>query len=154
MAVGIGASIGRVRVTRTVSPGEPGYVRSMRIQMDEIARVLKDTIKKVKGVTGPGIAYALEPIMDLSQEYVPKDTLALMKSGFIEVREGVNGPTAMIGYAKHGVPHYAAFVHEMIHVPHKPGETAKFLERAVNEKLDIFRKRLINYIKGNTGFQN
>lgn len=149
----VGASIGRVRVTKASSPGEPGYIRSMQLQMEEIARRLNAEVKNVKKATAFGMAYALEPILEHSQKIVPVDTGKLKRSGFIEVRETVSGPKAVIGYAKYGSPHYAAMVHEMLSMRHKPGKSAKFLEIAVHAKLGVFKRRLIRFIKQNTGFK-
>lgn len=147
------ATIGRVRVTSAVSPGEPGYIRSMRLQMDQIAKVLDDAVKNIKGVTAQGMAYALEPIMIASQKIVPYDKGVLHDSGFIEVRESIAGPVAVIGYARYGQPHYAAFVHEMLHIPHQKGKSAKFLEIAINQGMGLFKRRLINYIVANSGLK-
>jgi len=145
------ASIGRVRVTSAVSPGEPGYIRSMKMQMDHIAEVLNKQIAHIKNATAQGMAYALEPILEYSQTIVPVDTGELKASGFIVVQDSASGPVAVIGYARHGQPKYAAFVHEMIHVPHQKGKSAKFLEIAVNEKIGVFERRLVRYIKEHSG---
>ena len=144
-------SIGRLRVTKAVSPGEPGYIRSMRIQTDQLAKILNEEIKHIKGVTATAMAYALKPIMEFSQKIVPVDTSKLKDSGFIEVRQTTSGAVAVVGYARHGQPHYAAFVHEMIHIPHQKGKSAKFLEIAVHTQLGLFKRRLINYITTNSG---
>ncbi len=149
----IRASVGRVRVTSATLPGEPGYIRSMRLQMDQIAKVLKEAIDGVERVTAQGIAFALEPILARSQELVPEDSGKLKRSAFIETFESATGPGAIIGYARFGQPHYAAFVHEMIHIPHARGKSAKFLEIAVNEKTGIFKRRLFRYITENSGFK-
>lgn len=147
------ASIGRVRVTKAVSPGEPGYIRSMRLQMEQIGRIIDEKVDDIKNVTAQGMAYALEPIMEHSQKIVPVDTGKLKASGFIVVQNTATGPQALIGYARYGQPKYAAYVHEMLHVPHQKGKSAKFLEIAVEQKLDLFRRRLIRYISENAGLK-
>jgi len=125
----------------------------MRLQMDHIANRLNAEIEGIKKATVEGMAFALEPIMARSQELVPEDSGKLKRSAFIEIIPSVAGPVAIIGYARHGQPHYAAFVHEMIHIPHAKGKSAKFLEIAVNEKIGVFRRRLTRYITENTGFK-
>ena len=150
---GIGATIGRVRVTKAVSPGEPGYIRSMRLQMDHIAQNLEKVAEQFTFATAKGMAYAMEPIMELSQELVPVDKGVLKRSGFIEVRKITRGYKAVIGYAKYGKPHYAAFVHEMLHVPHQKGKQAKFLEAAVQQRIGHFERRLRAYVTSQMGFK-
>jgi hypothetical protein len=141
----ISARIGRVRVTRATQPSEAGYIRSMRLQTEQLENVMRQVVQKIEGVTAHAIVYALQPIYDASQELVPVKTGKLKRSGYIgldtEKRSGA--VRAEIGYAKHGNPHYAAFVHEMLHIPHKKGKSAKYLERAVNENIGLFKSRLV-----------
>jgi len=121
--------------------------------MDHIASQLNGAIDGIKNATAEGMAYALMPILERSQELVPVDTGKLKRSAFITVTQSVSGPVAVIGYARYGQPHYAAFVHEMLHIPHQKGKSAKFLEIAVNEKIGIFKRRLVRYITENAGFK-
>jgi hypothetical protein len=143
----IQATIGRIRVTKAAYPSEAGYIRSMRLQTDELERVIQQVARKVGFATPDAIVYALQPIFDRSQELVPVDTGKLKRSGFLKTdREYRSGRVrAQVGYAQHGQPHYAAFVHEMLHIPHHSpaGASAKFLEIAVNEKLGSFKDRLV-----------
>ena len=151
----IGVSVGRVRVTSAISPGEPGYIRSMRLQMEHITSQLNLAASKVKFVTAKGMLYALEPIMELSQELVPVDTGRLKRSAFSEVVKISKGFRASIGYARYGQPKYAAFVHEMVHIPHnRPAKAqAKFLEAAVQQRIGHFERRLFYYVKEQMGFK-
>ena len=144
-----GFSVGRIRVTSAASPSEGRYIQNMRNQTKDLNDIIKKVMDHVVGVTPHAIIHALEPIYDRSQELVPKDTRKLMKSGFIEVNtEGRSGNVrALIGYARFGKPQYAAFVHEMVHIPHARGESAKFLEIAINEKIGNFDRRLTNYMR-------
>ena len=137
------ANIGRVRITGSAKRGEKSYIRSVRVQMDEIIRNLNTVIKNVERATPGAIEEALMPIFELSQEYVPYDTGKLFRSGFLRQEKTRSGNVRVaIGYAKHGVPYYAGWVHEMMHIPHQKGKSAKFLERAVNERIHIFKYRL------------
>ncbi len=147
--------VGRVRVTRAVSPAEPGYLRSIRNQMKVIEQNLRKVIKQIKFVTPQAIVFGLQPIFDRSQELVPVDTGVLKRSGFLEVdTEQRSGHVRVqIGYGKHGRPHYTAFVHEMLHFRHAKGTSAKFLEFAVNEKIHLFPSRTFAYMKQNVGFK-
>ncbi len=155
MAGPLSLSIGRVRITRAAHPSEAGYIVSMRNQWAAIEKVILQAIDNVGRVTPGAITYALQPIFDRSQELVPVDTGKLKRSGFIETQtEYRSGRVrAAIGYGKHGSPHYAAFVHEMVNIPHAKGTQAKFLETAVNEKLGLFKRRLIRHLATQSGLK-
>ncbi len=148
-------SVGRVRVTRVVSPAEAGYIRHMNAQMKVVTENLQKVIRKVKGTTAEAIVFALKPIFDLSQELVPELTGKLKRSGFIRVdKESRSGHIrAQIGYGKGGVPSYAVFVHEMTNIRHAKGKQAKFLSTAVDQKLHVFTSRLIAYMQQNSGLK-
>lgn len=77
-----------------------------------------------------------------SQEIVPIDTGALRASAFTRkgdaVHQGLNlygQPIAIrdayVGYTMA----YSLWVHEMVHLAHKPGKEAKFLEKPLKENL-------------------
>lgn len=151
--MGTKLSVGRLRVTKAVSPGESGYIRSMRLQTEHLAKIMDNFVKGIKNVSAQAIYVGMEEILKRSQELVPVDTGRLKRSAFREIRAGADGPYAVMGYAKHGNPHYAAFVHEMLHIPHAKGKSAKFLERAVQERLMAFRRRVIKYIQDQMGYE-
>jgi len=156
MAVGqtLSFTVGRVRVTSASHPSEAGYIRSMRLQMEQIEKIIMGAIANIEGATPGAIRYALQPIYDRSQELVPVKTGKLKRSGFLEVQtESRSGRVrAAVGYGKHGRPLYAAFVHEMVHIPHAKGTQAKFLETAVNEKIGVFKRRLVRHLAENAGW--
>lgn len=90
---------------------------------------------------------ALRPTFNKSQEIVPKDTLALMKSGYLKaVRDRKGRVQAEIGYAYRGYPFYAVFVHEMP-IPHKPPTQWKYLEQPLKEDMEDIRRRLAAGLK-------
>ena len=144
-------NVGRVRVTGSAKVSEVGYIRSIRKQMDAIIANVKKVIDRVEGVTPEALLFAAQPIFDRSQELVPVDTGDLMASGFIETRPTASGVGLFIGYARFGKPFYAGFVHERLDVRHAKGKQAKFLEAAVNEKLNTFTRRLVLFIRRETG---
>lgn len=148
-----GTSVGRIRVTSVVSPSEAGYIRSMRDQASDMDQVIKNVIKKFRTVSADAMMFAAQPIMDRSQELVPVDTGRLINSAFL-----FKGPESKLGnikvfmgYARFGQPHYAAFVHERVDIKHAKGKSAKFLEKAVNEKLPVFTSRLIAFYRKGMG---
>jgi len=141
-------TIGRVRANRRViSPSEARYVESMREQAEELSGAIQAVIDRFPTATREAIKEGLDPIYDLSQEYCPVgETENLINSAFMEDRDRAVGPMVVIGYAKHGKPHYAAIVHERTWVKHAGArasgaraKSAKFLERAVNERIHIFK---------------
>ncbi len=118
-----------------------------------MVKVITDVINKFGEVTPAAIVDAAGPIMERSQELVPVFTGKLKRSAFLvedtESRSGV--VRVLMGYARFGRPHYAAFVHERTDIGHAKGKQAKFLETAVNEKLHIFTSRLIANMKSILG---
>ena len=86
---------------------------------------------------------ALEPTFEKSKVYCPKDTHALVNSGFLEVQQTRNGAQAAMGYARGGSPHYAVYVHEIPRF-HKEPTRWKWLQQALQEDADDIRTRIIN----------
>jgi hypothetical protein len=94
---------------------------------------------------------ALEPTMDLSDKYAPKDTGVMVNSRYNEVRGSRAGPRAEVGYNKHGEAPYTIFVHEMPQFYHNPPTQYKFLERALNEDTPEIVGRLAAGLKKRSG---
>ena len=156
MADPLGIQVGRQRVTRAVSgPGEAGYIRMIRGQMDGIVKNMVKLIEGIENATPDAIRHGLQPIFDTSQELVPVDTSRLKDSGYVEVRtEGRGGRVrAEIGYGLHGKPFYAGIVHERLDLRHAAGKQAKFLETAINMHLDTFVRRVGRFIQKRTGLE-
>lgn len=87
--------------------------------------VKEDTIR-----IADGLQLSAQLVFDISQELVPKDTLALMQSAQIE-KEGVGlFATASVTYGGESAP-YAFIVHEDTFAFHEPPTQAKFLSHAV-----------------------
>lgn len=144
-------NVGRVRVTGSAKISEVGYIRSIREQMDAIAGNVQALIDHVEEVTPAALIFGAQPIFDRSQELVPVDTGDLKASGFIETRDTASGVGVFLGYGRFGKPFYAGFVHERLDVRHAKGKQAKFLEAAINEKLGDFKRRVILFLRKQTG---
>jgi hypothetical protein len=128
----------------------------MRQQIDGMLEPIKKAIRKVGDASPQAIMKAMQPIMDLSQEYVPYLSGDLHDSAFVETRMLAKGPLVVFGYAKYGVPNYAAIVHERTWVKHAGASSprrggrsgggkakrAKFLESAINERWHVFLRIL------------
>ena len=142
--------IGPRRITsRTASIGTP--VRNAREAMKEIEFRYAALIKNLEAATPDALEYALQPIFDKSQIYVPVLTEALKESGVIEAHRTSTGAKASVGYGVHGDPFYAIYVHERVDLQHEPPTQALFLRRAVEEEIDNVRPRVIKYLRGQAG---
>ncbi|KKN66742.1 hypothetical protein LCGC14_0468530 [marine sediment metagenome] len=151
MADPLQLNIGRVRRTVAASPSEKAYIKSIRDQASVIKQNLLKVINYIDNITPEAIRFGLKPIFDESQRLVPVDEGTLKASGFVEVRKTATGASAVIGYARHGRPHYAGFVHERLDIHHAPPTQAKFLETAINTHIDDFRRRVALFYQKNTG---
>lgn len=147
----IAPSIGRVRVTSAVSPSEAGYIQHIRGQMQDIQRNMEKTVTHIENITADALIFGLEPIFKESQRLVPVDTGKLKQSGFLVKRKTTRGSEAAIGYARHGRPGYAAFVHERTDLRHAPPTQAKFLETPMLRMIDTFQRRVALYISRMSG---
>lgn len=107
----------------------------MPIRVDGVDRVLKamkarsegDRINIVEGLDKAG-----KIVLKLAKKYVPKDTLALEKSGREETTGTGLGAKGIVEFGGPEAP-YAFIVHERLEVYHEPPTCAKYLERAVRE---------------------
>ena len=151
MAAGLRITVGRVTMGRGLSPAMDNYVEIMREQMKVVVNNMKRAVAHIEGVTAESLRFGLQPIFDKSQQLVPVDTGDLRRSAFIEVRKRAGHAEAVIGYARYGHPNYAALVHERLDFAHQKGKQAKFLEAAVNQHLGDFERRVVLFIRKNTG---
>lgn len=139
-------------MARTVAPvraqigilrPSPGTERSDAQQSAAaITRTLVNILSGAAKRSPNVIIKALRPAFKLSKTYVPVDTGALKKSGFLEKVRNPTAPGVQIGYGRYGRPHYAAVVHENLNVKHKPPTRAKFLQDAINESLGQIQRDL------------
>lgn len=123
-------------------PSEPGYVQSVQASMRAVSDALLEIFKDLEDGSGEIMIEALQPTFEKAKYYTPKDTGALVRSGYLELMMFRGKPRVEIGFGRAGHPHYAIYVHEMLSIPHEPPTRAKFLEYAVMEDLDDIFKRL------------
>lgn len=135
--------MGKTYVRVPAFASETEYVRLANQAMKSIMADLQYIIDETEGTTPEIMKEALEPTLELSAKYCPKDTGALVNSRYLEVTSFRGKPTVEMGYAKGGKPSYAAYVHEMVQIPHKAPTQAKFLERAVNEDIGNVIDRVV-----------
>lgn len=138
--------MGKTNVTTSGYPSEAGYVEQVNAGMQKIQKDLLYILEQTEGATPDIMWEALHPTFEKSQEYCPKDTHALVDSGYLEVVQFRGNPKVEMGYGKGGLPDYAAYVHEMVEIPHKAPTRAKFLESAINEDMfDIIERISTGY---------
>ena len=127
--------MGKTNVRIPAYASEPEYVRLANQAMKSIMADLQYIIDETEGTTPEIMKEALEPTFELSKKYCPKDTGALVNSGYLEVKSFRGNPSVELGYGKGGNPFYTAYVHENVEMSHQAPTQAKFLERAVNEDI-------------------
>jgi len=131
---GVKLHVGRVTVRSPKYPSEPGFVEAIRKGMRDLQKNMLYIIQQFEDVTPEFMVEALQPIFDESQILVPVDTGDLKASGYLEIVSGRTGDIWVdMGYGRNNKPDYAAYVHEMVQIPHKPPTQAKFLEKPVND---------------------
>lgn len=135
--------MGKTNVRISSYASEVTYVRQANEAMRKIMADLQYIIDETENTTPEIMKQALEPTLELSAKYCPKDTNRLVNSRYLEVTSFRGKPAVEMGYAKGGNPDYAAYVHEMVQIPHKDPTQAKFLERAVNEDIGNIIDRVV-----------
>lgn len=143
--------VGSQRITSSMRPSQAAYTRDARAAMEAVVKNFKGIVDAAEMTSASAISYALEAIYYTSQELVPVDTMRLKKSGYIDVRRKRGHITGEVGYGKGGDPHYAVFVHEMLHFYHKPPTQAKFLEAAVMRHKGELMDRYYEYLESEMG---
>lgn len=134
--------MGLERVSKPLYPSEPGFVESVNRQLKALEDDVIDIMKQFEDASPDIMMEALEPNFEQSKVYCPKQTGALVNSGYLENTTFRGQPRVEIGYAKGGNPRYAVMVHENLDRYHAPPTQAKFLERAIMEDLDGIYQRL------------
>lgn len=138
------------------SPVTPhtGYATS-RSLFDQARQGMGPIISRVNGfmnwlgsdVVPDVMVEAMEPTMDLSDHYAPKDTMTMVNSRYNEKR-GRNGSESVeFGYNRNGEAPYTIFVHESPQVYHAPPTQHKFLQRALDEETPELIGRIAAGIK-------
>jgi hypothetical protein len=143
MAPRLHVAIGKQRFTESPRwPSENDYIASVQRQTKGLVKAIEEIVKQFKEASPEIMIEALRPTFELSQVYVPKDTGALMRSGYLEEAMFRGKPRVEIGYGYRNSPLYAQLVHERTDLYHEPPTKAKFLQDAVMEDLPNIYKRL------------
>lgn len=126
---------GLTKVSKPIWASEPDFVTQMNAQLKALIEDLGYIFDQFEDVTPDITVEAMRPTFEKSQRYTPKDTMALVNSGYLEVVTKRGSPLVEMGYAKGGVPRYAPYVHEMTELKHDAPTRSKFLEAAINEDM-------------------
>lgn len=127
--------LGLERVKKPLYASEPDFVSQMNAQVKALTNDLDYIFQQFEDVTPEVTKDAMEPTFEKSKVYCPKDTHALVDSGYLEIVAFRGRPRVEIGYAKGGVPRYAVYVHEMTELSHEAPTRSKWLEAAINEDM-------------------
>ena len=149
--VPINARVGSSRLLSTDTSSQAQFTKGIR---DQMAVILKNFTSFTQHLTDEGgeiLVEALTPTFERSKELVPKDTSALLNSGYLEKRTLRNRVVVEIGYSRGGNPHYGPFVHENLEVFHEEPTQAKFLEAPLLENADQIRADIIKGFKEASG---
>lgn len=141
------AVMGLTRLSKPRYASEPGFVDAVNRQMKTIRDDLEYIFEQFEDATPEIMLEAMRPTFEKSQRYVPKDTMALHDSGYLEIAKRGKNSRVEIGYAKGGNPRYAPYVHEMLSHKHAAPTRAKFLSSAVDEDLYEIIDRLADGYK-------
>ena len=123
-----------------------------RKDMDNVLNNLRKFISWVTTeVTPEAMQHALEPTLELSNHYAPKDTYAMVNSGYNSIVKRGGQARAEVGYNRYGEAPYTVFVHEMPQFFHEPPTQYKFLQRAMDEDTPEIAGRVAAYIRSKAG---
>lgn len=145
------STIGRARIPYTDTTAQGEFERAIRTQMQGVIKNMMAFTKHMESQSADVIKDALRPTFEKSQVYVPKDTRALMKSGYLESRQFRGRTVVEIGYARGGTPHYAAQVHEDLTMHHEEPTQAQFLLRPLLEDEDRIQRDIVKGMEEASG---
>lgn len=115
------------------------------VGFDNVEKNLKKVAKSHPAALAAALYQEGFSIMAESQKKVPVDTGRLRSTGYVAPpQEGDDAPTVEVGYGTD----YGIYVHERTELRHTVGE-AKFLEKAVNEAIAGYNRRLLKRTQQN-----
>lgn len=148
MPISLGMGNKQYKASDVSSAAELG--RALQPIFQEIATDFRGYTRQVEGFLPDDLRAALEPTMELSLVYVPKDTGELADSAYLETVNFRGGARVEMGYGKGGKPAYAIYVHE-IPYKHAAPTSDKFLEKAINEDYHNIVQRVTDRVRARLG---
>lgn len=147
--VPIKMNVGRQNISVDGS-SESSLYQGLKSAFDELGDNFKWYCDQIDTFLPNDLTLALEPTLELSAYYCPKDTEALVNSRYLATESYRGGARCEIGYAKGGEPHYAIYVHE-IPATHEPPTCDKFLQRAIDEDYFNILTRISHNVRIRSG---
>ncbi len=145
------ARIGKGRIPYSDESSSASFTRQVRKQLDAVIRNMKAWTEHMHQESDDVLFEALEPTFEKSKVYVPKDTQALLRSGYLEKRLFRGRGIVEIGYSRGGNPHYGPTVHENLEVYHAPPTRSRFLLTALEEDASAIQDRIAAKYKEASG---
>lgn len=144
-----------VRSTAAARKGSPtshGLFKQATQGMGSVLANLNSWIEWVTGDVLPEVLLdALDPTMDLSDHYAPKDTHQMVDSRYAELKKYQGHVYVEVGYNRNGEAPYTIFVHEMPQFYHEPPTRYKFLQTAMDEDTPEILGRIAIGMKARAG---
>lgn len=145
--VRVGINVGRKRLGAGISPVTASATRDARAGFASIIKNYMRFVRNVEEMTPQVLYDALEPTFELSQEYCPVDTGAMLESGYLEITEFRGKPKVEMGYGAGGYPEYTAQVHENMEWRHDAPTRAKWLQVALEQDYPNIQARIVAGLK-------
>lgn len=133
-------SVGRQFVQAGNTSASGFLSRQARKQFDAVEANFAKFVQHMGDQAPEILKEAMEPTFEKSKVYCPKETGALVNSGYMEVEKFRGGARLELGYAKGNSPDYAIYAHEMPYA-HDAPTRSKWLQAAVDEDRDDIQKR-------------
>ena len=150
--------LGLKAIPQRANPYVAQSTRDSRTSMAQINRDFKGVLKHLETQSEDAVQHALEPMLDKALYYVPKDTLALAESAYLETGIRNGQVVAELGFGKATASataanrkrpaDYAAMVHERPDLYHEPPTQFKFLQTAMQEHMGEVAGRVAQFLRG------
>lgn len=150
--------LGLKAIPQRAKPFVARNTRASRESMREINQQFKDVISHLETESQDAVRYALEPMLDKALYYVPKDTMALAESAYMETALKQGQVIAEIGFGKPTASaskpgrlrpaDYAALIHERPDLNHDAPTRFKYLQTAMQEHMGEIPERVAEFLRG------
>lgn len=135
---------------------EVSHTKGARESMRQVNANFQALVKSIEASTPDILQFAVQPILDQADIYVPKDTESLRESQYAETFRmgkifGIEigyGHVSAVGSGRHDPRTYAAMVHERPDLQHEAPTQYKYLQTAIQERLSQVLPRVHQFLSG------
>jgi hypothetical protein len=130
-------NVGRLRINRN-DPKRAMGIQNARQSMRDIVKAFDQLTNQLHDLSIEACFQNGLRVKERGDYYVPKDTLALLHSGYVEAVSAPSHPGRInieVGYGKGDDPDYAVIVHEDLSKSHASPTQAKYLQRAIVDEV-------------------